>query len=362
MTNAPMTNTLTKLEFATQFGFCLPIFAAPGARFFRTPNYPQLDVRTTFEMGVRADALGYDSLWVADHLMLGRDEAIMEGWTTLAALAGATKRARLGMIHQGHFFRNPALAAKMTTTLDHISGGRFIYFIDAGYGQREHLAYGLHYPATMEERMEEVVDGLQLTLALWAADKPLTHQGKFFQVKDAVCTPLPVQKPHPPVWFGEAHAPVLAACAKYGNGWNTVPVGFTEVQRRLESLAAACAAEGRSIDEIERSLETQILVAPDVKGVRALLQHMVNLDSTSGKMPEGLDSFLTGATDELPESVKKSWIIGAPDEVAAQIQSYLDIGISHFLLWFMDAPDPAGLELFAREVAPRFQKGKVTKS
>ncbi len=354
MTNTQNTQT-TKTKYEIQFGFCLPIFAAPGARFFRTPNYAQLDPVTTFQMGVRADELGYDSLWVADHLMLGRDEAIMEGWTTLSALAGATKRARLGMIHQGHFFRNPALAAKMTTTLDHISQGRFIYFVDGGYGQREHLAYGLHYPATMEERMQEVVDGLQLTLALWAADKPISHQGKFFQVKDAVNMPLPVQKPHPPVWFGEAHPSILAACARYGNGWNTVPAGYAEVKRRLELLAEACAAEGRSVDELERSLETQILIAPDTAAIRTKLQQIIELDPTSGKIPEGLDSFLSGATDELPPSVKNSWIIGTPDAVAAQVQSYLDLGISHFLLWFMDAPDPPGLELFAREVAPRFR-------
>lgn len=341
-----------------QFGFCLPIFAMPGARFFRTPNYAQLDPTTTFKLGIYADELGYDSLWVADHLMLGRDEAIMEGWTTLAALAGATKRARLGLIHQGHFFRNPALAAKMTTTLDHISGGRFVYFIDGGYGQREHAAYGVHYPATMEERMEEVVDGLQLTLALWGADKPLTHQGKFFHVNEAVNMPLPVQKPHPPVWFGEAHPSILAACARYGNGWNTVPVGYGEVKRRLEALAEACAAEGRSIDELERSLETQILIAPDTAAVRATLQHIIDLEPTNGgKTFEELKSFLSGTTDELPQSVKDQWIIGTPDEVAAQVQSYIDLGITHFLLWFMDAPDPAGLELFAREVAPRFQQG-----
>jgi alkanesulfonate monooxygenase SsuD/methylene tetrahydromethanopterin reductase-like flavin-dependent oxidoreductase (luciferase family) len=346
--------------FKIQFGFCLPIFAAPGARFFRTPNYAQLEPLTTFQLGVRADELGYDSLWVADHLMLGRDEAIMEGWTTLAALAGATKRARLGMIHQGHFFRNPALAAKMTTTLDHISGGRFIYFVDAGYGQREHAAYGLHYPATMEERMEEVVDGLQLTLALWGAEKPISHQGKFFRVTDAVNMPLPVQKPHPPVWFGEAHPSILAACARYGNGWNTVPVGYAEVKRRLELLAAACVAEGRSIDELERSLETQILVASDTAGVRAALQHMIDLEpTTGGRHQTELEGFLSGATAELPQSVKDAWIIGTPDEVAAQLQSYINLGISHFLLWFMDAPDPAGLELFAREVAPRFQTMKV---
>jgi alkanesulfonate monooxygenase SsuD/methylene tetrahydromethanopterin reductase-like flavin-dependent oxidoreductase (luciferase family) len=342
-----------------QFGFCLPIFAAPGARFFRTPNYAQLDPVTTFEMGVHADALGYDSLWVADHLMLGRDEAIMEGWTTLAALAGATKQARLGMIHQGHFFRNPALAAKMTTTLDHISQGRFIYFIDGGYGQREHAAYGLHYPDTMEARMEEVVDGLQLTLKLWGADKPVSHQGKFFQVQDAVNMPLPVQKPHPPVWFGEAHAPILAACARYGNGWNTVPVGYAEVARRLGLLADACAAEGRSLDEIECSLETQILLAPDVAGLRAALQHMIDRDpagsASEAKLPEGLDAFLSGTTDVLPSSVQEKWIIGTPDTVAQQVQRYIDLGISHFLFWFMDAPDRTGLELFAKTVAPRFR-------
>lgn len=339
-----------------QFGFCLPIFASPGARFFRTPNYAQLEPTTTFQMGVRADELGYDSLWVADHLMLGRDEAIMEGWTTLAALAGATKRARLGMIHQAHFFRNPALAAKMTSTLDNISQGRFIYFIDGGYGQREHVAYGLHYPATMEERMEEVVDGLQLTLALWAADKPLTHQGKVFHVEEAVSMPKPVQKPHPPVWFGEAHPSILAACARYGNGWNTVPRGYAEVEKRLGLLADACAAEGRSLDEIECSLETQILIAPDVAGLRAKLQQMIDLDPTSAQLPEGLDSFLAGATDELPEKVQDAWIVGTPDAVAAQVQRYIDMGITHFLFWFMDAPDPAGLELFADAVAPRFRK------
>ncbi len=278
----------------------------------------------------------------------------MEGWTTLAALAGSTQRARLGMIHQGHFFRHPALVAKMTTTLDHISQGRFIYFVDGGYGQREHAAYGLFYPPTMEERMDYVVDGLELTLALWGADKPTTHQGKYFGVKDAVNTPRPVQRPHPPVWFGEAHPAVLAACARYGQGWNTVPVGYAEVARRIDLLAAACAAEGRSIDEIELSLETQILVAPDVAGLRAALRAMIALDP-SGELPEGLDAFLQGATDDLPAKVQDMWLVGAPDQVAAKVQAYLDLGITHFLLWFMDAPDRTGLELFANAVAPRFR-------
>ena len=114
-----------------QFGFCLPIFAYPGSRFFRTPAYPALNPADTLTLGVLADTLGYDSLWVADHLMLGRDQAILEGWTTLSALAGATRRARLGIIHQANLFRPPALTAKMTATLDQLSDGRFIFFTDA---------------------------------------------------------------------------------------------------------------------------------------------------------------------------------------------------------------------------------------
>ncbi|MEZ4658625.1 MAG: LLM class flavin-dependent oxidoreductase [Caldilineaceae bacterium] len=83
---------------------------------------------------------------MADHLMLGKDNAILEGWTTLAALAGATRRARLGLIHQAHFFRHPALTAKMTATLDQIAGGRFIFY--RRRLARLNIAYGLGFRRT----------------------------------------------------------------------------------------------------------------------------------------------------------------------------------------------------------------------
>src|SRR5204863_9404285 len=147
-------------RFPIQFGYCLPIFACPGGGLFRTPNYAALDATTTLQLGIEADSLGYDSIWVADHLMLGKDEAIFEGWTTLSALAGATHRAKLGIIHQGNFFRQPAVAAKMIATLDQLSGGRFIYFADTGTRASEHHAYGMHYPDAMEDRMPELLEAL----------------------------------------------------------------------------------------------------------------------------------------------------------------------------------------------------------
>lgn len=339
---------------AIQFGFCVPIFAYPGGRLFRTPNYAKLDVTATMQLARLADELGYASLWVADHLMLGHENAIMEGWTTLAALAGATQRAKLGMIHQGHFFRHPAIAAKMTATLDQISGGRFIYFIDGGYGRQEHLAYGLPYPDTMEERVAEVVAGLEVTLALWQADHPISFDNGRYQLHSATCTPRPLQQPHPPVWFGEAHPALLAACARYGQGWNTVPVAMPELQRRLDALDAACRGEGRSAADLEKSLEIQILVAPDRPTLRRQLQAMIDL-APAAELDPTVQAFLSGRMDELPTKLTDTQIIGTPDEVAQQIQGYIDLGITHFLFWFMDTPAETGLRLFAKQVAPRFQ-------
>jgi len=339
---------------SVQFGFCVPIFAYPGGRLFRTPNYAKLDPSRTIQLARLADDLGYASLWVADHLMLGHENAIMEGWTTLAALAGATHQAKLGMIHQGHFFRHPAIAAKMTATLDQISGGRFIYFIDGGYGRQEHLAYGLPYPDTMEERVAEVVAGLEVTLALWQADKPISFDNGSYQLHEATCTPRPVQQPHPPVWFGEAHPSLLAACARYGQGWNTVPVAPAELQRRLDALDAACRAVGRTAAELEKSLEIQILVAPDRPSLRHQLQAMIDL-APPPAIDADLQAFLSGSSDELPAKLTETQIIGTPAEVTQQIQAYVELGITHFLFWFMDAPEAGGLRLFAEQVAPRFR-------
>ncbi|MFZ1755737.1 MAG: LLM class flavin-dependent oxidoreductase [Caldilineaceae bacterium] len=335
------------------FGFCLPIFAAPGVHHFRTPNYPRLDAATTLTTGQRAEELGFDDLWVADHLMLGQEDAILEGWTTLAALAGSTSRAGLGIIHQAHFFRQPALAAKMMATLDQISGGRFIFFADPAFGKAEHLAYQLPYPEDASERIARTVEGVELALALWDSAEPITFDGQFYGVKNATCTPLPLQQPHPPVWFGEAHPDTLAACARLGQGWNSVPVGLAEMKTRLAALSAAFSAVGRDLSEITRSYETQILVAPDRASLRRQLQAMADL--TPEAPAAEMAAYLSGATETLPQSLTKSYILGTPDEVTGQMQAYVDAGVNHFMLWFMDAPDDAGMELFMREVAPRFK-------
>ena len=342
------------LDARMEFGFCLPVFAMPGGRLFRTPAYEQLNTQVTFDLGVTADRLGFDSLWVADHLFLGHEDAILEGWTTLAALAGATKRAKLGMIHMAHFLRHASITAKMTATLDQLSGGRLIHFVDGGNRAEEFERYGLPWAEPVEKRIEHLVDEIELTKALWTQDGPVDYQGEFHALKGAPFMPKPVQKPHPPIWLGEPKPAMLDAVAKHAQGWNSVPVTVGEMERRLGALREACDRVGRDYDEIEKSLEMQILVAPDLEGVRTKLRAMLALNPPESEDPQ-MTAFLDGNTDIPPEALTRMTIVGTPEQVVDQIQCYIDIGVTHFMWWFLDVPDESGMRLFMDRVASRWQ-------
>ncbi len=337
-----------------RFGYCLPIFANPTAGLFRTPNLTAVNGPETIRLGVHAESLGYDSLWVADHLMLGRDEAILEGWTTLSMLAGATHFARLGIIHQSHYFRHPAITAKMTATLDHLTGGRFILFYDYGQQLRENRAYHLPYPDEVDQRVAETVDGVRLIRDLWTTDGQVTVTHGPYAVTDASATPGPDQRPHPPIWFGETNPGLLAACAELGQGWNTTPCSVTEFSRRAGLVRDACAAIGRDAGEIELSVEIQVLIAPEGE-VRPLLGRLLDAAPDQAAVDPAARAYANGETDEIPSWLADSTLIGTPDQVRSQIRAYIDAGADHFMLWFLDAPDRAGMDLFALEVFPAFR-------
>ena len=338
-----------------RFGLCAPIFASPGSRFFRTPNYETLDTATTMSLCRLADDLGYDSIWVADHLMLGKDQAILEGWTVLAALAGATRQVRLGIIHQANLLRHPSLTAKMTATLDQISQGRFIFFTDPGSARQEHVAYGLPWSDETDERVARFEEGLKIVTSLWTADMPVTYAGRYYTLAGAISTPHPVQQPHPPIWIGSANTRMHEICARYAQGWNTTPISIEDLRVRLHDLGEVYARIGRSYDDIEKSLEVQILVAADITEIRKRLQEIIARDPTPNPVQADLQAFLSGTTDRMPDSITSTWLIGTPDEVNKRIRAYMHEGITHFLFWFVDVPKEDGIRLFADQVMPGFR-------
>ena len=338
---------------SVQFGFCVPVFASPGGNLFRTPNYDALDPRSAMDLSKLADKLGYHALWVADHLMLGDDHAIMEGWTTLSALAGCTERAKLGIIHQANLFRNPALAAKMASTIDCISDGRFVYFADPGSARTEHLAYGLSWIEDHPERTSAFAEALDIVLALWQSQEPLTRSGRHYVLSDAICRPQPVQKPHPPIWMGSTTPQMHNLCAQYAQGWNTTPVSIKGLRTRLVDLKSACDQAGRDYSKIEKSLEIQILIGNDHQQIRNTIHGMLAHTPDHQSKPDLL-AYLDGTSPCPPANMQSDWLIGTPREVRNRIDAYVDEGISHFMLWFVDTPSDEGLRLFASEVLPAY--------
>ncbi len=344
-----------------QFGFCVPIFANPGMTFFRTPCYERLHWDSTKRAVLECERLGYDSLFVADHVFLGRDGAIFEGWTLLAAFAAMTERMLLAPIHLCESFRNPALTAKMVATLDVISGGRFLLFYDYGWRRAEFDSYGFAFGTSDDERAARMEEGLTIIKGMLAEER-FTFDGRFYRVKETLCAPKPVQKPHPPVWMGETNNPVMVrAIAKHADVFNSMPASVEGFRKKLDVVRDACSAIGRDFDSLGLSLETQILICRTDSEVDACFERMEKLRPVERSDEDILAQMK--ATNPALESygsrmdLEKEFLIGTPDVIVERVKDYEALGVGHFMLWFMDFPSMDGIRLFASEVMPKFKDG-----
>jgi len=281
------------------------------------------------------EKLGYNSVWLDDHLMYN-DWPILECWTTLAALASLTTNIRLGTMVSCIAHRNPALIAKMAATMDAISGGRIELGIGAGVQEKEHLAYGFGFPK-LNVRVKQLAEALQVIKLLWTEDKA-TFCGKHYSLKDAVCEPKPVQKPCPPITVGGSSlALIREVTAPYADkfDWGFLP-SSKAYEQKLEALEKQCKVFGRNFLEIEKSCwpSGQVLIANSQKELKEKI------------------SKLKPAKASLKE-FKETTLAGTQDQCIEQIQVYSDMGVTNFMLYFADFPETAGLRLFAETVADK---------
>ena len=284
---------------------------------------------------LECESLGYHSAWLDDHLML-KKMPILECWTTLSALYSATKKIKLGTMVTCNSFRNPALLAKMASTVDNISNGRLELGIGAGVQKNEHNAYGFSFPSS-KDRIERLNETVEIVKKMWTEEKA-SYNGKHYTIQNAVCEPKPVQKPHPPIIIGGGGEKLtLKVTARHADryDWGYIP-SVEEYKRKMKVLETHCDAVGRSFDEIEKSCWPvgQIFIGEDRKELKKKILQLT---------PKGVSL----------EDFMRTSFVGTPEEFMKQIQQYLNLGVTHFMLFFGDLPDIGGLRLFAEKVVQK---------
>ena len=206
------------------------------------------------EIAVRAEELGYDSIWVYDHfhnVPRPAHEAVFECWTTMAAISQRTSRVRLGQMVGCNSYRQPAVLAKITSTVDVISGGRLDWGIGAGWYENEYRGYGFEFPKP-KDRIGMLREAVEIVRSMWTEEET-TFNGKYYKLSRANCDPKPLQSPHPPIWIGgggeQLTLRVVARHADYSNFGGRPD----EWARKREILKGHCAAVGRDEETIGKT-------------------------------------------------------------------------------------------------------------
>ncbi len=251
-----------------------------------------------------AEALGFDSIWLFDHFMAlyaDPDGPCLETSTLLAALAQETSRAKIGVLVYGNTHRHPAVLAKEIVTVDHISNGRAILGIGAGWNEREHRAYGIPFPSA-GDRVEMLDESLQIMESLFT-ERRTTFHGAHYQLDDAPFAPKPVQHKLP-ILIGGTRPKMLKVVARHADLWDTSR-DPGELKEGIEQLRRNCEEIGRDPDEIAVSssfgadrLEHEAGFEDLIRTYRAVGSSQFLFDFPLGG--EGLESAKRLATDVMP--------------------------------------------------------------
>lgn len=288
-----------------------------------------------------ADRLDFDSGWLFDHFfeLPGRGpstDPCLECWTTLTALAAETKKLRLGVTVMCAAYRNPALLAKMSSTLDVISQGRLEFGIGAGWAGIEHAAYGFPFdkPAVRVAKMREAI---QIVKKMWTEEKA-SFQGRYYRIQEAVNNPKPVQKPYPPIWIGGGGEQLtLKAVAELANGCNFIGLSPDEYRHKLAVLETHCKKAGRNPQEVQKSWQGRVILAENEAELQEKLKRLV----------------------VTPQGAAQS-IVGTPEQCVKKITQFVDMGVTCFMLNFPEATrDVKILEVFREKVMSQFKASRA---
>lgn len=287
-----------------------------------------------------ADSIpAYDSIWVYDHFhTVPRPvhETTFEAWTSTAGLVRDTTRVHVGQMVTAIAYRNPALLAKMASTVDVMSHGRLYCGIGAGWYEHEWRAYGYGFPET-RQRMRAFREATEIIVKMWTEDEPVVH-GEHYTIDKPINEPKGARKPHPSLWIGGGGEQVtLKLVARYADACNVGGGDPATIRQKLGILRQHCADLGRDYDAIIKSTNFNVFpLRPGEDGEKATEQFRSALGMSY-------------------EEAQRAAIIGTPDEIAGRIRAAIEAGADYIIVNMPHlAYDQQPLHFFADTVITQF--------
>ena len=284
------------------------------------------------------EAMGFDSLWVCDHLYGPQSPQlpILEAWSMVSAVAAITERVEIGTLVTPVGMRNPAHLGKIIATADNIAGGRVIAGLGGGWMPREFTDFGMPFHGT-GQRLQQLAETVELLKRMWGDDEETTYAGEYVQADQVVCQPKPPRKV--PILIGGAGEQVtLKIVAREADIWNNLAGQQPVLGHKLDVLRRHCDDVDRDPGEITASQQCLVTIAPDAE--------------RAGPMADRAQQIFGGHMGDPKGPLA---ITGTPERCAEQIQKHIDLGCTMFVMEFFGRDTMAPAQLFAEEVLPNFQ-------
>ncbi|MDQ3704370.1 MAG: LLM class F420-dependent oxidoreductase [Chloroflexota bacterium] len=292
-----------------------------------------------------AEQLGFDSVWLYDHFHTVPSpelETTFECWISTAALARDTSNIRIGQMVSCNGYRNPALLAKMASTVDVLSHGRLDFGIGAGWYEHEYLAYGYPYPEA-PERLRMLGEALQIFHAMWKEDYA-TFEGKHYQIKGAINEPKGVQQPHIPIWVGGGGEKVtLKLVARYADACNVGGINPDNYRHKFEVLRQHCENEGRDYNSIIKSAEITLNILEPGENPEEATRVIRERDSKARNREITLEEYSRGN------------FVGSPQECVDMLGTLVDAGVEYIIAYLPNIVHLEPLHRLAEGVLPAFR-------
>jgi len=294
------------------------------------------------EIAGRCESCNFDTIWVSDHMFLNEKSVNVptyDAWTLMTYLLTKYTALKVGSLVLCNSYRTPSILAKMITTLDHLSNGRYLCGYGAGWKEMEYQAYGIDFPP-LNVRIEQMIEGIEVLWAMWNEEEKSSYRGKYYKVKDALCYPKPLTKPRPPIWIGsnKGGKKMIRTAAQYGDGLNLAwDFSSSRCEELFNYLDEQVIKFQRDPKEITKSVGFWVRLYKDEEEKQKIFQD----EATKRGM----------SIEEYSKRVRGA-LIGTKEQIIEQLIKYIELDVSHFIFMFPFDKEIEYMTIFSKDILP----------